>query len=815
MKFIKAFLSISIVLFVTFYLNQKHGNTPAIGKFLDPFHGFLALVGSDIHQEKEIKIPQVKDEVKIIIDNNHVPHIFAENEYDLFFAQGYFTAFDRLWQMEFQTYAAAGRISEIIGSKALSYDQYQRRIGMVFAAENALIKTKEHPKVYAGIEAYADGVNAYIQSLSWDQYPLEYKILDYKPEIWTTLKTLLFLKSMAFSLSGRSFDLDYNKLWDKIGMNELNDLYPQFPNYLDPVIPKNTQFSNSSISVSPPDSLYKANPFQDKVLIQPEKGIGSNNWAVNGSKTKSGVPLLSNDPHLQLTLPNIWYQIHLNTPEFNVYGASLPGGPCVISGFNNYIAWGETNGGDDVWDWYDIVFKSNEMSQYLFDNQWLETEKRIEEIKIRGQESFLDTVIYTHYGPVVWTHDGQTKRMHNERNKSGEMLSVGRSLRWLAHDPSVESKTFYDLNKARNYDQYVEALKYFTCPVQNFVYADIEGNIAIWHGGNTPVKWQNQGRFIMDGTDPIYNWNSSIPHKEKAHIFNPKQGYVSSANQHITDESYPYYLGPWFVESFRGERINQKLQVMNNATVDDFIQVQMDNKNLMAERVLPILLDSLQNQMVRPEFVQPIAELIKWDYFFNSDKIAPTIYNEWIDQLEKLIWEDNLGKSYDDILWPDYSRLEQLLTKEHLSKWIDNKNTLKIELFSELVQQSFDSTIFKLTTEKGEISELWEWGNYRGTDILHLAKIPGLGMKNLYTSGGKLIPNATRKHFGPSWRYIVEMSNPPKAKGILPGGQSGFPGSKYYSDMIEEWRVGELREINSSSNPEEIDGIIITLIGGK
>jgi penicillin G amidase len=813
MKYLKAIISIVILAGIIYSLNSKIGNIPPLAKFLDPFHGFISLVNSDIHKANNLSFENIKSEVKLIIDENHIPHIFAKNDYDLCFTQGYVTAFDRLWQMEFQTMAAGGRLSEIIGSKAVSYDQYQRRIGMVYSAEKGLIETMKHKEVYSGIEAYADGVNAYINSLNWDQYPIEYKILDYKPEKWTPLKTLLFLKTMAFSLSGRSSDLDFNKLWNKIGMENLNDLYPEFPNYLDPIIPKGTQFNDLKNSLQFPDSLYRANPYQDKLLVQPDARIGSNNWAVDGTKTKSGFPLLSNDPHLNLTLPNIWYQIHLNTPEYNVYGASLPGGPCVISGFNDYIAWGETNGGDDVWDWYDIVFKSNKMEEYLYDNEWLKTEKKIEEIKIRGKKSYLDTVIYTHFGPVVWTHEGQTKRMHNERNQSGEMLSVGRALRWLAHDPSAESKTFYDLNKAKNYQDYVDALQYFTCPVQNFVYADIEGNIAIWHAGNTPQKWDNQGRFVMDGTNPQYNWNEAIPHKGKAYIKNPERGFVSSANQHITDENYPYYLGPWFVESFRGERINQHLEELNEATFDDFIEIQMDNKNLMAEKVLPIFLSILNDSLLKPQFVQPVAELIKWDYFFNDDDIAPTIYNEWIDQFEILVWEDNLGKSYDDILWPDYARLEQLITKEQDSKWIDNVNTNEKELFSDLVYLSFENTIKLLTNEVGELSDAWFWGNYRGTDILHLAKIPGFGVENLSTGGGKLIPNATRKHFGPSWRYIVEMSSPPKAKGILPGGQSGYPGSKYYDNMLEDWRVGELRDINSSSRPEDINGKFIIING--
>ncbi|MAJ45031.1 MAG: penicillin acylase family protein [Candidatus Marinimicrobia bacterium] len=813
MKKLKAVLSLFCIFSSVFILNNRYGNIPPLGKFLDPFHGFLALVNSDKYSDDEYIFPNLNDEVKVVIDENHVPHIFAKNEYDLFFTQGYTTAFDRLWQMEFQTHAAGGRLSEIIGENALKYDQFQRRIGMVFAAENGLKETQKYPNVYSGILAYADGVNAYINSLKWDEYPIEYKILDYKPEEWTTLKTLLFLKSMAFSLSGRSSDLDFTKLRDKVSMDVLNDLFPEYPDYIDPIIPKNTFFSTPSIPLNVPDSLYKGNPYQDKILVQPDKRIGSNNWAIEGSRTKSGFPLLSNDPHLQLTLPNIWYQIHLNTPDFNVYGASLPGAPCVISGFNDFISWGETNGGDDVWDWYDIVFKSETMDEYFYDNEWIKTKKRIEEIKIRGKKSFIDTVVYTNSGPIVWNYKDQSKKMYNERNNGGEMISVGRALRWLAHDKSAESKTFYDLNKAMNYDEYVEALKYFTCPVQNFVYADIEGNIAIWHAGNTPAKWKNQGRFIMDGTDPNYVWNEPIPHYEKAHVLNPLRGYVSSANQHVTDNNYPYYLSPWLVESFRGERINQKLNDLDNAGFEEFIQIQMDNKNLMAERVLPILLDTIKNQIVPLNYVDPIGELSKWDYFFDGEKIAPTIYDKWIDYIEKFIWQDDLGKPDNDILWPDYSRLEQLLTKEHDAKWIDNINTPNIETFSMLVSQSFDSALTSLNNDFGELSEKWKWGNSRGTDIYHLAKIPGFGEIDLFTGGGKLIPNATRKHFGPSWRYIVEMSNPPKAKGILPGGQSGYPGSEFYSDMLEKWRIGELRDINSSSNPGEIPGKLLIFKG--
>lgn len=814
MKMARTLFFVILTVIMTVTLNTKLGNLPPIAKFLDPFHGFLALTGSDQLPTENFHFPELSDRVEVIWDERRVPHIFAQNEHDLFFTQGYVTARDRLWQMEFQSMAAAGRLSEIIGEKALQYDLYQRRIGMVYAAENAQKAADAFPELLNLIQFYSNGVNSYINSLDWDEYPVEYKIMDYQPEQWTPLKTFLFLKYMSLDLSGRSSDLDYTKLLSKIGYDNLDDLYPQFPDYIDPVIPKGTEWKNPTINPIPPKKLYQSDPWNNSIQTEKtERGLGSNNWAMSGSLTKSGVPLLANDPHLRLTLPNIWYEIHLNTPEFNVYGASLPGGPCVISGFNDYIAWGETNGNDDVWDWYDITFRTPEMAEYLYDGKWVKTTGRIEEIKIRGQDSFLDTVIYTHYGPIVWDYDGQTRRVHNLRSRGGEMVSVGRALRWLAHDESLESLTFYQLNKARNYDDYVNALRHFTCPVQNFIYADIDGNIAIWHAGNTPVKWEDQGRFIMDGSNPVYEWGPVIPHAEKAYSKNPVRGFLSSANQHVTDSSFPYYLGPWFVESYRGGRINQKLSSLEKAIPEDFADIQMDTKNTLAEHILPHLLSGLSDDLKMRH--SDIVEILKsWDYFSISESKPAAIFDRWIKEFETRVWEDELGKLYD-ITWPDYSRLAQLITEEKESPWLDNINTEKVETFTEIVNASFEKSIQLLVEKFGPISENWNWGNSRGTDINHLANIPGFGRIKLKTGGGSFIPNATNTTFGPSWRFVVEMTNPPRGMGIYPGGQSGFPGSKWYDNMVDGWVSGKMHEFHTNSDFNQISGHKISFSGSN
>jgi len=318
----------------------------------------------------------------------------------------------------------------------------------------------------------------------------------------------------------------------------------------------------------------------------------------------------------------------------------------------------------------------------------------------------------------------------------------------------------------------------------------------------------------LNGSDPKYDWGPAIPHAEKAYSKNPDRGYLSSANQHVTDPSFPYYLGPWFVESYRGNRINQRLSTLNNATLEDFVDIQMDTKHTLAEQILPHMLRGV-SKSTRDKYTEHFTVLNSWDYFSNADSKAPLIFDLWMKAFEALVWEDELGKLHD-ITWPDYARLAQLIIDEKDSPWIDIKSTSKIETYSDLMNASFGTTIKSLTEKFGPISEKWNWGNSRGTEIHHLAKIPGFGRSDLQTGGGSFIPNATNTTFGPSWRYVVELTTPPKGRGLYPGGQSGFPGSKYYDDMVDGWIEGEMYEFHSSGDSNEIPGhrVLITR-GGK
>ncbi|MDZ7648875.1 MAG: penicillin acylase family protein [Cytophagales bacterium] len=343
MKVVKVGLSLVITVALVYFLNRDWNSgspIPALGKFLNPFTGFWQNAETMKPNAETLSLKGLNDEVTILYDSLLIPHVFAKNDDDLYFAQGYITAKNRLWQMEFQTHAAAGRVSEIIGAAALDYDRTQRRRGMIYAAENALNAMESDPIAKAMVTSYTRGINQYIESLRDKDFPLEYKLLNYRPEPWTNLKCALLLKNMALTLNFGDKDIEMTnalKLFDK----EVVDLlWPDHEMVGDPIVDRKdnwkfTPVTLDSVPLALPDALINLQP-----LTKADKDVGSNNWAVGGRKTQTGSPILCNDPHLNLTLPSIWYVIHLNAPGVNVMGASLPGSPAVISGFNDSIAWG-------------------------------------------------------------------------------------------------------------------------------------------------------------------------------------------------------------------------------------------------------------------------------------------------------------------------------------------------------------------------------------------------------------------------------------------------------------------------------------------
>jgi penicillin amidase len=797
-------ITVTITVALIFALNKKWGPVPPLGKFLSPQHGFWQNAEpTDAGFDAGLKFPQLKGKAEVYFDDRLVPHVFAENDEDVYFIQGYLHAKFRLWQMEFQTFAAAGMVSHITGEgkdgRILKYDRSMRRLGMIYAAEKALDEVNKNTIAKANQDAYTAGVNAWIDNLKESELPLEYKLLDYKPEHWTNLKTALFLKYMSYDLAGGGKDLEYTNAKNVFSVTDFEALFPVAADSLKPIVPhspENPYPAKAAFDLSVPaqaTSLYFTYPKDTitNILPKPEQNNGSNNWAVSGSKTASGNPILCNDPHLGLNLPSLWYEMQLSTPNFNAYGVTFPGAPNVIIGFNDSIAFGFTNAGRDVKDYYEIKFKDDSMNEYWFDSTWIKTTRREEIIEIRGKSALKDTVAYTLFGPVIYDHNFPAA----EGNKNYY------AVRWKAHDPSNETMIFYALNHAKNYDDYAEAIKYLTCPGQNPVFACKNGDIAIWQQGDFPAKWRRQGDFIMPGYDSTYLWKGIIPQNENPHMKNPARGYVSSANQLSVDTTYPYYTGNSF-PVYRGYIINRKLDAMNNISIDDMKAMQTDNYNVKAEFAKDILLKTDESKLSADE--KKYFDIYKnWNLRNDTGEKGATVFTIWWSELEKAVWSDEINKSGLPLPWPDEATLVESLHKDSAYHFLDNINTSAKETLEDDLLASLKKTTdtLKIIEANGNL----EWAKFKDTKVQHLLKIPALSRLHLSIGGGIGIINAAKEDHGPSWRMIVQLSTPTEAYGVYPGGQSGNPGSKYYDNFINQWVQGKYYPLWFMHNGDRMD----------
>jgi penicillin amidase len=828
--FWSAFLAIALqfrlaeIPFLKNYIPEQLASAPPLGRFLDPFNGFWQNAEAKKRPtEIKIQVPELKNKVEIWLDSRLVPHIFAQNDYDLYFAQGYMIASERLWQMDFLTRFAAGRLSEVLGEKALEIDRSQRRMGILHSAERTLANLKDSISKMV-LQAYADGVNAYIASLKPHQFPLEYKILDYAPEQWSPLKSVLMLKYMAYDLSIAYTDDFANSLAASMYSEKaIDSLFPNTPYRIEPVIPQKTSLDFKPLKKSqrPPkyDSISRAlhqNLKELQSLLQAqaagEKVKGSNNWAVGAKKSETGFPILAGDPHLSLKLPSIWYEMQLISPTCNVYGVTLPGTPTIVIGFNEKIAWSLTNAYTDASDFYQIRFKDDKLDEYWHNGTWKKTITRKETIKVRGREKeVVDYIRYTHHGAIVL--ESPAKLVAGEPNKLYSLeVPYRHALRWTAHDTTTnEIIAFYKLNRANNYKEFQESFITFGYPTQVVAYADVDKNIALQVIGKIPLRWNGQGKYILDGSNSTYEYQEFIPYSQNPKVFNPEQQYVASANQLIADTlTYPYYLGYEYVSPERAIRINERLRSWTKVKYEQMRELQNDVLGIHARELLPALLSLLDSTQISKEGQKILQILKKWDYLYKAESLGATCFEAWYDELRKAIWADELGSISH---YPVTDQMIRIVLKDTTSHWIDNKNTKEIkETLKILVQESFEKATQILQSKHQGNDENWAWGKYKGFELKHLL-IPNLGIKNLMTSGSKRTVNATGSDHGPSWRMIVMLgANTPKAYGIYPGGQSGNPGSFYYDNMVENWRLGELEELIFLKNTQSRNPKILTKI---
>ena len=777
-------ITLFVGLFFLYFLQQSweigDKPVPALGNLLNPFSGIWQNAEPENgFDDMELISDSVSGTISIVFDERMVPHIYAPTIEDALFAQGYVEAYHRLFQMDLSTRAPAGEVSEIIGPKALEYDKKQCRLGLKYGAENAVRGWHKHPEELKLLKSYVNGVNHYINSLNKEDYPMEFKLLNYSPRKWTMERSALLLKAMSQTLAGYEEDIEYSNAAKYFSEEQFNTLYPEEYKRDVPVILEQYINKTSASNVRPADIPFLASIDRPR---SPE-GVGSNNWAVNGSKSKTGKPILANDPHLALSYPSVWYEIAITTPEFSAHGVTLLGMPGIMIGFNENIAWGETNVGHDVMDYHSLKWLDSNQTVYELDGRAVNVTYRVEQIAVKGNETITDSVRYTHWGPIVDD-------------------SINLALRWLAHDeaPGLEFLTFVNGMRSKNYDEYLAATSGFYCPAQNFIYADNTNEIGLRINGTLPIKKKGQGRLVSEGSKTTDGWLGFIARSKNPQERNPKRNFVASSNQRSATAQYPYYYNGNF-ESYRNRVVNDYLTGKDSFSLEEMKRLQLSNFSIEAKEVLPLLLAHLDSVNLARREAKSLAN--DWNFYFDAESLNATFYEIWYSEFKNLLW-DEVNTATVTLPKPKTRNALRLLEEEPQSVFFDIVSTPTKEAAKDIVNQAFVKATEHIKSRK-------KWAEYKQANIPHLLRIPALSEEYIEVGGHKYAVNAMQQNFGPSWRMLVELGDKPIAYGIFPGGQSGNPASNFYRNNTDKWAKGEYHKITLANTPAEVEIPVFTI----
>ncbi|MEO6864144.1 MAG: penicillin acylase family protein [Gemmatimonadaceae bacterium] len=793
----------AVVLAGTVYAGARSvGPLPPLGSLLDPVAGvWSAARNAVLPHSMTVGISGLSGAVEVRYDARGVPHIFATTEEDAYRALGYVVARDRLFQLDIQTRAASGRLTELVGARALALDQSPRQLGMPRAAEQKLAAIDVSSASRKILDAYSDGVNAYIDSLAPADYPIEYKLLNARPERWHAINAIHLLNRMGWTLASEDPDHMLARAAALVGDKAAQSVFPVHTPIEEPIQPEpgwtapHYRFEQIA-APGPPDSsaaelsaLYQR--FQgDDPGAESHAAFASNNWAVAPSRTKNGYALLAGDPHLELTLPSIWYEVHLVVPgKLDVYGVTIPGAPAVIIGFNRDISWTFTNTGADVMDFYrETVDDAVNPKQYKLDGQWRPLITRLEQYHDQlGRLIHTDTVRYTHRGPMTYAN--------------GHWVSM----RWTVLEPSNELQALYDATHARNTHEFQDAIsRNFLAPAQNMLVADRGGSIAIRSTGHFPIRsGDGSGQEIRDGSLSSSDWRGFWPVDKYPQSFDPKQGFLASANQEPeAPESEFGYLGTDHgYEVWRALRINELLRGNSQVTPEDMIRYQTDPSSARADMFVPYFIAAAQTESDRgrgsPALSSAAALLKQWDRKYTLDNQRAVLFETAMQQLADRTW-DELSENGRRVATPSTAVLAELL-RQPTNVWWDNRSTPGVvedrdDILAQSLTAAYEVVLKKYGAPNGGG---WRWDRIRFANIYHLLHIPAFSALDIPVPGGvgTLTPSSGSGHFGPSWRMVVEMGPEVHGWGTFPGGESGNPLSPRYKDHLPFWEQGKLQPL--------------------
>ncbi len=738
--------------------------------------------------EGEQTLAGLTEEVTVYRDHRGMPHIYAANEHDLYFAVGYVMAQERLWFMDLIRRATTGRLSEVMGETMAETDKFFRCLEMT--TKSKLVLSNEDPVIISYLQSFADGINFYIKDAG-KKLPPEFRILGYKPEPWKLEDIFNIIGYMGWDLAKDNLtqEIFYYRLVKKFGIEKATQLIPDW-NTENPAV-----FPDFKIN----DTLLKeAHDFISSLDKLKALGIfsftGSNNWAITGKRTETGKPILSNDMHLGFNSPGIWFQMHQVIPgKLNVTGVAVPGEPFIVCGHNEKIAWGVTNLMVDDVDLFAEKINPENNNQYYFNGEWKNMVVKKEIINIKG--GLKDSVIikYTHRGPII---SGYRK-----------VDDAALSMRWSGYDASDEMRTVCLLNRASGWEDFRSAIKTFRSVSQNFAYADVDGNIGLNTGGGIPIRKGN-GALIRNGETEESDWKGYVPFEQLPSSFNPETGYVSSANNKTLTEGFPYYISSAFALPYRINRIRQMLDEKEIFSMEDFKRMITDQHSDFAALLTPLILrvNDRKDNLTSAE-KDALNTLSGWDYDMNADLVAPSVFeffrisfirNILSDELQEL-FNNYISVSSDYDVITDYYLYRILKTGP--DGWIDNIDTPEIETLDDIIMTSFKDAIASITAQFGEDQSIWKWGNIHKITIKHplgsavplLDKVFGFNSDE-YPVGGSnhtVSPYSYQPGFvvdhGASERHIFNTANWDESLTVIPTGASGIPANEFYLSQTKAY----------------------------
>jgi len=785
-------------------LSVRVGGFPAGSTLLDPVDGLYrtARTAPPAADSTVLHLPGLKAPVTVLRDRRHVPHIYAESDRDAVIAMGYVTAHDRLFQLDFLPRVGSGRLAEAFGPRAVESDRFLRRTGMEWGAQKNLERIRDRRGIaWKALKWYGQGVNAYLDRTHPADLPLEFRLLGYRPDRYRPIQGLRLLQYMTFDLTYNTDDPSYTALRNELGDSAYGNLYPTYPAGLyEPIVPPAQQIRPAGRSAETADSTTVSR-VQDVLRTRRENlasvsrllgrfdvpGKGSNNWAVQGNRSATGDPLLAGDMHLSLSLPSIWYEVHLVTPSTNVYGITVPGAPVLIQAFNRHVGWTLTNTGADVIDHFSLSLDSTR-TRYRFEGEWRTLRRVVDTIEVKGEPPVLDTLYFSHQGPVRMAEGGS---------------GTGVAERWVAHDSSRTLRALWRMNRAGSVEALTDALRQWDTPMQNVLYAGQGGDIAIRVAGRLPIRRSGDGRGLLDGSTDDHEWVGRVPFDSLPAARNPTQEYLASANQVPTGPDYPYYLGHDWGDGYRSLRINELLRGDTGHSVEDFRRYQADVETKQRDVIVPFL-DRVEGLSPRADTIRRM--LRRWDGKASVGRSAPLVMDEFLQVLRREMWDEPVFAKGPD---PEDAVLVHVLRSNPDARWFDVQDTDTTERASGLLRRALEVTVDTMASAYGWTPREWRWGDHHKLLIRHLSdsealRALGRGPYEYPGFASTLSPGRGRTvTHSASQRVIVDFSKtPPTGLGVYPGGQSGRPLDPYFYDtQIPTYLNFEYFPFHTASSP--------------